>query len=113
MSENSGPQCVCVPEFRKTGSCGRPMPGCELKIVHDPSRDKPGAGEICMRGRHVMMGYMKNPEKTREAIDEEGYLHSGDVGRVDDQGLLYITGRIKVLSCSSSHPSCLCAVPIK
>jgi long-chain-fatty-acid--CoA ligase ACSBG len=73
------------------------MNGVETKLEHEPSRDPPNEGEICIRGRHVMMGYMKNDDKTREAIDADGWLHSGDVGAFDATGLLSITGRIKEL----------------
>jgi len=48
-----------------------------------------------MAGRHVFMGYLNMPEKTKETIDEEGWLHTGDIGRKDPYGYLYITGRIK------------------
>ena len=48
-----------------------------------------------MYGRQVFMGYLNNEEKTKEAIDDEGWLHSGDIGRIDDDGFLYVTGRIK------------------
>ncbi len=48
-----------------------------------------------MYGRHVFMGYLHNEKKTREAIDEEGWLHSGDIGKIDKDGFLSITGRIK------------------
>jgi long-chain-fatty-acid--CoA ligase ACSBG len=78
----------------RTGSTGKAMGGVELKIDNP---DEEGNGEICMRGRHVMMGYLFNEEKTKETIDSEGWLHTGDIGRVDDDGFLYITGRIKEL----------------
>ena len=83
------------------------MNGIEVKI-HEP--DENGDGEICFRGRHVFMGYLNQEEKTREAIDEDGWLHSGDIGRVDRDGMylylclllmfvltgfFYITGRSK------------------
>ena len=53
--------------------------------------------QICYYGRHVFMGYLNEEEKTREAIDDEGWLHSGDIGKVDEDGFLYVTGRIKGL----------------
>jgi len=97
MSECTGPMTVSFSDYFKVGSCGPAIPGCELKIDHVEGRDKKGEGEICYRGRHIMLGYMKEPAKTREAIDPQGFLHSGDVGRIDEHGLLYITGRIKEL----------------
>lgn len=54
-----------------------------------------GIGEICIWGRHVFMGYLERQDETMEVIDEEGWLHTGDLGRMDSQGFLYITGRIK------------------
>jgi len=84
--------------YKKSGSCGPPLPGVEVKIDHVAARgDKPGNGEVCFRGRHIMMGYMKSEEKTRGAIDADGWMHSEDIGRIDENGLLYITGRIKDL----------------
>ena len=53
--------------------------------IHEPDPDS-GDGEICFRGRNVFMGYLDNEAKTREAIDDEGWLHSGDIGRVDEDG---------------------------
>ena len=98
MSENTGPQNVCQSNYFKAGTCGRPIPGVEIKIDHVAGRDKEGEGEICFRGRHVMMGYLNNMAKTKESIDEDGWLHSGDVGAIDPKtDLLSITGRIKEL----------------
>ena len=52
---------------------------------------------MCFRGRNVFMGYFKNEEETAKTIDNEGYLHSGDIGKVTKDGVLYITGRAKQL----------------
>ncbi|XP_044051319.1 long-chain-fatty-acid--CoA ligase ACSBG2-like isoform X2 [Siniperca chuatsi] len=94
MSESSGPHSVpCNNEYRIT-SCGKVMPGCKTKLENP---DKDGSGEICFWGRHVFMGYLNSPDKTVEALDEDGWLHSGDLGRHDQHDFLYITGRIKEL----------------
>ena len=97
MSELTGPCTFCKHHYFKAGSIGAAIDGVEIKIDHVDGRDKAGEGEICIRSRGNMMGYMKEPLKTRETIDDEGFLHSGDVGRVDEDGLYYITGRIKEL----------------
>ena len=51
--------------------------------------------QICYYGRHIYMGYLNEPEKTNEIIDDQYWLHSGDIGKQDQDGFLYITGRIK------------------
>lgn len=89
MSECTGPATISLPDKYKTGKVGVKLPGTELKIAED--------GEICMRGRHVFKGYFKNEEATRETLDEEGWLHSGDIGEIDDDGFLKITDRKKDL----------------
>lgn len=94
MSESSGPHTISRNDAFKLTSCGKELPGCKTKL-HNP--DNEGNGEICFWGRHVFMGYLNMPEKTEEAIDAEGWLHSGDLGKHDQNGLLYITGRIKEL----------------
>ena len=75
------------------GSTGKPIPGVEIRIDHpDPHS---GIGEICARGPNIMKGYYKNPEMTREVIDEQGWLHTGDLGNFDEAGNLSIRGRCK------------------
>lgn len=68
------------------------MPGCKTKLEN---QDADGNGEICFWGRHVFMGYLNMPDKTEESLDESGWLHSGDLGKHDEDNFLYITGRIK------------------
>lgn len=97
MSETVGNGTIGSPDRFKFGCCGAPVTCQELKTEYVEGRDKPGEGEICYRGRHVMMGYLRNEEKTREAIDPQGWLHSGDVGKFDEHMQLSITGRIKEL----------------
>ncbi|MFP5261076.1 MAG: AMP-binding protein [Blastocatellia bacterium] len=84
----------------RTQTVGRVLPEVEVKIM-DPAtgRDCPpgGEGELCCRGYNVMKGYYNNPEATSEAIDAEGWLHTGDQATMDSDGYVRITGRIKEL----------------
>uniref|UniRef100_A0A8C6WZC9 Long-chain-fatty-acid--CoA ligase ACSBG2 n=1 Tax=Neogobius melanostomus TaxID=47308 RepID=A0A8C6WZC9_9GOBI len=93
MSESSGPHTISVPEAFRLTSVGKEIPGCKTKLQ---SPDEEGNGEICLWGRHVFMGYLNMADKTEEALDAEGWLRSGDLGKHDD-GFLFITGRIKEL----------------
>jgi len=82
---------------RKPDSVGPPVPTVEVRIVDDDDNPLPTGrtGEVCIRGPIVMKGYWNKPEATAEAIDEEGWLHTGDIGFLDDEGFLTITDRKK------------------
>lgn len=95
MSECAGITTVSldIPGLNKVGTVGRCVPGTELRIAED--------GEICFRGPHIFQGYLKNEEATRAAIDADGWLHSGDIGTIDQHGFLRIVGRKKELAISA------------
>mmetsp|Transcript_71932 Transcript_71932/g.136875 ORF Transcript_71932/g.136875 Transcript_71932/m.136875 type:complete len:752 (+) Transcript_71932:98-2353(+) len=125
MSECTGATTISMPEAHQWGSCGFELPGSEVKVflVDDkdfnkkkecelaPSLDNTDEkyqGELCFRGRNIMMGYMAQPDlgqahvaeinkKTAETIDSEGWLHSGDKGMITVAGMCKITGRYKEL----------------
>ncbi len=90
--------CERDPIDIRIAKMGRPFPGVEMKIVDPQKGEKLKAnekGEICVRGWNVMQGYYKNPEETKKAIDPEGWLHTGDLGSIDENGYVYFAGRIK------------------
>jgi long-chain acyl-CoA synthetase len=88
MTETCGGGTVNPRLKSHPGSVGVPGPGIEMRIA-------PETNEILLRGPNVILGYLNQPEKTAETIDSEGWLHTGDVGRVDDDGYFYITDRMK------------------
>ncbi len=81
-------------KYRKPGSVGTPILACRVKIDNP---DENGEGEICVKGPNVMLGYYNNPEATAEVFDKDGYFHTGDYGKLDEEGWIYITGRKKNL----------------
>jgi len=89
MSETTGYGTCNRPDNIKIGTVGPPSPGAEIKLAED--------GEILIKGPFIMPGYRNNEEKTRETIDDDGWLHTGDVGEFDDDGFLKIVDRKKEL----------------
>jgi long-chain acyl-CoA synthetase len=87
MSENTGPATATLPGQLKIGSVGRALPGVEVVTADD--------GELLMRGGIVTQGYYKLDEATRETFDSDGWLHSGDLARIDEDGFVWIVGRKK------------------
>lgn len=95
LTEASGFGTMCRPEddaVTVATTCGRPIADFELRI---DSPDESGAGEVLLRGPNVMLGYLDDPQATAATIDADGWLHTGDVGTVDDAGNLRITDRLK------------------
>ena len=86
------PQKAERERYRKAGSVGVTVSTGETKVIN---KDESGIGEILYRGPNVMKGYYNIPEATAEVIDEEGWLHTGDLGFIDPQGWIYLTGRVK------------------
>ena len=82
---------------RKAGSIGKPMMFTEVRVVDETGNEMPAGevGEMWIRGSHVSLGYWNNPEATRAAFDDAGWLHTGDLARCDEEGFFYIAGRRK------------------
>ncbi|MBI6528132.1 AMP-binding protein [Proteus vulgaris] len=97
----------------KRSSIGKPLPFVEMKII-SPKTGKPVPvgvwGEICTRGFHVMMGYDNAPDKTKEALDEDGWLHTGDIGYVDEQGNYHYAYRMKEIVVRGGENISLCEI---
>jgi long-subunit acyl-CoA synthetase (AMP-forming) len=94
MSEVTGPGTLSTPTRYRTGRAGFAFPGAEIRTADD--------GEILMRGDHVFLGYLKDEAATRETVDAEGWVHSGDVGDIDADGFVKVTDRKRELLITSS-----------
>ena len=86
LTETTAPTSVSSPSFNKIGTVGQPLPGTTIRIADD--------GEVLLKGDHIMVGYWKNEKATKEAF-EDGFYRTGDLGSLDEDGFLSITGRKK------------------
>lgn len=98
LSETTAGAICNAPKEIRLGSVGKVLTKVDVEIKN---QDEKGIGEICCRGRMVFMGYLNDIEKTLEAFDKDGWFHTGDLGYLDDEGFLFITGRSKELIVSS------------
>ena len=97
LSEASPAVFLTTHGEERQGSCGKLLKGTEVRLVDEDGLDvAPGeVGEVLVRGGQVMLGYWNNPKATAETLDKDGWLHTGDVGKVDADGYYYIVSRIK------------------
>ena len=89
LTETSAATTVSRPHALRIGSVGQPLPGASVKVADD--------GELLLAGAQIFAGYWNNPAATAEAIEPDGWFHSGDIGEIDDKGFVRITGRKKEL----------------
>ena len=98
MTETTAGACITLSELGSPDtSTGPALPGVELKVDETVPGGGEGSGEVLVRGRNIMRGYFRNPEQTAQALDADGWLHTGDLGRIDEEGRLHILGRSKEL----------------
>lgn len=95
LTETSPLVAVNLPDERRIGSVGKPIPDVEVTLQETDVHAEEGEGEVCVRGPNVMKGYFKLPDKTAEVLEDDGTFHTGDLGRFDKDGFLYIIGRVK------------------
>ena len=105
LTETSPVVCVNEPTAHKTGTAGRAIKGVEIGIADEEGNVLPpnADGEIWVRGENIMRGYYNQPEETANVVTADGWFKTGDMGRLDEDGFLKITGRIKELIISSGE----------
>ena len=92
LTETAPVVAASSPKYRRLGSIGKKFPSVEVKV---DNQNEEGIGELLVKAPNVMIGYYNNEEATKEAIDSEGWFHTGDLAKIDKDGYIYITGRKK------------------
>ena len=113
LTESTGTITICRPDDDAetiSHTSGRAIEGVEVKVVDNDGKEVPRGdpGEILCRGYNVMVGYLDNPEATAEAIDADGWLHTGDIGVMDERGYVQITDRTKdmfIIGGNNAYPA--------
>ncbi len=92
LTESSPVIAVEDDKYKRIGSIGKALPSLDVKLIN---KNEEGIGELLVKGPTIMLGYYENEEATKEAIDNEGWLHTGDLAKIDKDGFIFITGRKK------------------
>jgi len=105
LTETSPVVCVNRPESKRDGTAGLAIPGVEVMVAGDSGNALPPntEGELWTRGPHIMKGYFKRPDETREVLTDDGWFKTGDMSVIDEDGFIKITGRKKELIISSGE----------
>lgn len=94
LTESTAGACIGREEAYRIGTVGQPVPGASVRVTED--------GELLLKGGHVFRGYLNEPEATSEILTDDGWLRTGDIGHIDDDGYVSITGRMKELIVTAS-----------
>jgi long-chain-fatty-acid--CoA ligase ACSBG len=108
MSESTGPHCVGLSHTNRVCSVGQLLQFNRSKLIN---KDNDDSGELCVYGRHVYMGYLNDETKTNESFDDEGWLRTGDIAKINEN-FIFITGRLKELIITAGGEN-IAPVPIE
>ena len=109
MSESCGPHSVGTIYSNRVTSVGPIDQFNRSKVVN---KDNEGSGELCLYGRHLFMGYLNDEKKTNDTYDADGWIHTGDIAKIDSDGYIFITGRLKELVITAGGEN-IAPVPIE
>lgn len=112
MSESTGPHSIGTIQANRITSVGKLNEYNKTLVVRKQETDDLESGELCMNGRHIFMGYLNEELKTKETFDADNWLHTGDLAKIDSDGFIFITGRLKELIITAGGEN-IAPVPIE